>query len=138
MHGLLLAGLLALPMNVLAHPAEQHASNVLSRRGVDIESFRLPLKAKYMDSEATAQKIQAMSFSKDDDYVSTATKLVKSTFPKSTFRVVDDHYIGTNGIGHVHFKQTAHGLDIDNSDFNVNVSTLSLATLSLRSLIFRG
>ena len=79
-----------------------------------------------------------MSFSKDDDYVSTATKLVKSTFPKSTFRVVDDHYIGTNGIGHVHFKQTAHGLDIDNSDFNVNVSTLSLATLSLRSLIFRG
>ncbi|OAL72149.1 extracellular metalloproteinase 3 [Trichophyton violaceum] len=121
MHGLLLAGLLALPMNVLAHPAEQHASNVLSRRGVDIESFRLPLKAKYMDSEATAQKIQAMSFSKDDDYVSTATKLVKSTFPKSTFRVVDDHYIGTNGIGHVHFKQTAHGLDIDNSDFNVNI-----------------
>ncbi|EGD86993.1 extracellular metalloproteinase 3 [Trichophyton rubrum D6] len=121
MHGLLLAGLLALPMNVLAYPAEQHASNVLSRRGVDIESFRLPLKAKYMDSEATAQKIQAMSFSKDDDYVSTATKLVKSTFPKSTFRVVDDHYIGTNGIGHVHFKQTAHGLDIDNSDFNVNI-----------------
>ncbi|DAA78959.1 TPA_exp: putative extracellular metalloproteinase 3 (Fungalysin MEP3) [Trichophyton benhamiae CBS 112371] len=121
MHGLLLAGLLALPMNVLAHPAEQHASNVLSRRGVDIESFRLPLKAKYMDSDATAQKIQAMSFSKDDDYVSTATKLVKSTFPKSTFRVVDDHYIGTNGIGHVHFKQTAHGLDIDNSDFNVNI-----------------
>ncbi|KAF3896980.1 Extracellular metalloproteinase MEP [Trichophyton interdigitale] len=121
MHGLLLAGLLALPMNVLAHPAEQHASNVLSRRGVDIESFRLPLKAKYMDSDAAAQKIQAMSFSKDDDYVSTATKLVKSTFPKSTFRVVDDHYIGTNGIGHVHFKQTAHGLDIDNSDFNVNI-----------------
>nr|BAD01605.1 metalloprotease [Nannizzia gypsea] len=121
MHGLLLAGLLALPMNVLAHPAEHHASNVLSRRGVDIDSFRLPLKAKYMDNEAAAEKIQALSFTKDDDYVSTATKLVKSTFPKSTFRVVDDHYIGTNGIGHVHFKQTAHGPDIDNSDFNVNI-----------------
>ncbi|KAF3484258.1 extracellular elastinolytic metalloproteinase [Arthroderma uncinatum] len=120
MHGLLLAGLLALPVNVLAHPAEQQTSSVLSRRGVDIDSFRLPLKAKYMDSEATAEKIQALSFSKDDDYVSTATKLVKSTLPKSTFRVVDDHYIGTNGIGHVHFRQTAHGLDIDNADFNID------------------
>ncbi|KAK2867928.1 ammonium permease mep3 [Arthroderma sp. PD_2] len=121
MHGLLLAGLLALPLNVLGHPAEQHTSSVLSARGVDISSFRLPLKAKYMDSEATAEKIQALSFSKDDDYVSTATKLVKSTLPKSTFRVVEDHYIGTNGIGHVHFRQTAHGLDIDNADFNVNI-----------------
>nr|AJD23140.1 metalloprotease Mep3 [Onygena corvina] len=121
MHGLLLAGLLALPLNVLAHPAEQSAANVLSRRGVDIESYRLPHKAKYMDNEAAAQKIQALSFTKDDNYVSTATKLVKSTFPKLEFRVVDDHYIGTNGVGHVHFRQTAHGIDIDNADFNVNI-----------------
>ena len=32
-----------------------------------------------------------------------------------------DHYVGTNGIAHYYFKQTANDLDIDNADFNVNI-----------------
>lgn len=81
--------------------------------------------AKYSEHKSTSQMVHSFSYSKDDDYVATATKLVKSTFPNMTFRTVKDHYIGTNGIGHVHFKQTAHGIDIDNADFNVNVSIFS-------------
>jgi extracellular elastinolytic metalloproteinase len=51
---------------------------------------------------------------------------VKKAAPGAEYRIVSDHYIGKNGITHVHFKQTAFGLDIDNADFNVNVSTTRL------------
>ena len=50
-----------------------------------------------------------------------ATAVVKKVLPNAEFRLVDDHYVGSNGIAHVNFKQTVHGLDIDNADFNVNV-----------------
>ncbi|KAH7030685.1 extracellular metallo proteinase 5 [Microdochium trichocladiopsis] len=56
------------------------------------------------------------------DYIDTATALVASTEPNTTYRVVGDHYIGANGIGHVNFKQTIGGLDIDNADFSVHVA----------------
>ncbi|KAF4547252.1 Fungalysin metallopeptidase-like protein [Elsinoe fawcettii] len=52
-----------------------------------------------------------------------AAKVVKDVFPGSTFRLNADHYVGSNGIGHVYFKQTAGGLDIDNADFNVNINS---------------
>jgi extracellular elastinolytic metalloproteinase len=50
-----------------------------------------------------------------------ATDLVKVTIPGATFRLVDDHYVGSNGVAHYYFKQTANDLDIDNADFNVNI-----------------
>ena len=59
---------------------------------------------------------------KREDYVKTATELVKSVTPNATFRLVDDHYTGTNGISHANFRQTTHSLDIDNADFSVHVS----------------
>lgn len=65
---------------------------------------------------------------KRDSYVDSATAVVQSTVPGVEFRVVDDHYVGTNGVAHVNFKQTVHGLDVDNSDFNVNVSFQLLLT----------
>nr|AJD23139.1 extracellular elastinolytic metalloproteinase [Onygena corvina] len=120
MHGLLLAGLVAaLPLGVVAHPARQQSG--LTPRGIDVNAYRFASMARYTEHKAASQMVHSFSQSKDDDYVSTATKLVKSTFPDKTFRVVDDHYVGTNGVGHVYFKQTAHGLDIDNADFNVNI-----------------
>lgn len=121
MHGLLLAGLaVALPLGVAGHPARPQTA--LSPRGIDVNAYRFTSTAKYNEHKTTSQMVQSFAYSKDDDYVATATKLVKSTFPNMTFRTVKDHYIGTNGIGHVHFKQTAHDIDIDNADFNVNVS----------------
>lgn len=61
------------------------------------------------------------SLSKRVTYIETAKALVQKVAPGSEFRVVDDHYVGSNGIAHVNLKQTVHGLDIDNADFNVNV-----------------
>jgi len=47
--------------------------------------------------------------------------LVKATVPGAQFRLVGDNYVGSNGIAHFYFKQTANDLDIDNADFNVNI-----------------
>jgi extracellular elastinolytic metalloproteinase len=117
---LALASLLAPGVKVLAHPAP-HQSSVIARRGVDVEAFRLPLLSEYVNATETVSD-PAMTLSKRDTYVETATELVKTTAPGVTFRLVGDHYVGNNGIAHVNFKQTVHGIDIDNADFNVNVS----------------
>ena len=59
------------------------------------------------------------------DYTKTAEEFVKSVVGKATFRLVSDHYVGTNGVAHVRFKQTVNDIDVDNADFNVNVSYLT-------------
>ncbi|GAB7360845.1 hypothetical protein MBLNU230_g0831t1 [Neophaeotheca triangularis] len=46
---------------------------------------------------------------------------VAAQFPDATFRRVRDNYVSSSGIGHVYFKQTLFGYDIDNADVNVNV-----------------
>lgn len=120
MRGLLLAGALALPASVFAHPA--HQSYGLNRRTVDLNAFRLKSLAKYVNATETVIEAPS-SFApfKPQSYVEVATQHVKMIAPDATFRVVDDHYVGDNGVAHVHFRQTANGLDIDNADFNVNV-----------------
>ena len=49
-----------------------------------------------------------------------ASALVKQAFPAAEFRLLSS-YASSNGIEHVVFKQTVHGIDIDTADFNVNV-----------------
>jgi extracellular elastinolytic metalloproteinase len=120
MRGSLLAscGLVAL---AAAHP---HApGNSLTKRAVDLNAFRLTATSEYVNATATDPGL-SIHRSKRGDYVETATELVKATVKGATFRVVGDHYVGTNGVAHVNFKQTANGLDIDNADFNVNVSDM--------------
>ncbi|SPO01672.1 probable Extracellular metalloproteinase MEP [Cephalotrichum gorgonifer] len=103
-----------------AHPTRQPSVH-LSRRGVvDLDAFRLPLTANYTTSEETLAKRDLISVGSDDP-VEVATAHAKKANPGLTFRLVDDHYTGSNGISHVRFKQTVHGIDIDNADFNVNV-----------------
>ncbi|KAK1574740.1 fungalysin metallopeptidase [Colletotrichum navitas] len=119
MKSLALLGLLGPTSQVFAHPATGHSHNI-GRRGVDIEAFRLPQVGSYTN----ATEIEAtppIALLKRGGYVETATELVKKLAPNAEFRLVGDHYVGTNGIGHVNFKQTVHGLDIDNGDFNVNI-----------------
>ncbi|EEP78692.1 extracellular elastinolytic metalloproteinase [Uncinocarpus reesii 1704] len=122
MHGLLLAaGLLTLPLRALAHPGHQSTS-ILSRRGaVDLDAYRVSAKAEYSNVNDVAENPPAVSLMSSGSYVDIATELVKTTLPGVTFRVVNDHYVGTNGVAHVHFRQTIHGVDVDNADFNVNV-----------------
>ncbi|KAF2155525.1 extracellular metallo proteinase MEP [Myriangium duriaei CBS 260.36] len=122
MKGILLASLLSSASYVAAHPA-QGSSAAIHRRTIDLNTFRLPLKAKYVNSTKIETDPAASAvLVRRGDYVDAATQLVKKKFPGSTFRVVNDHYVGTNGIAHVNFKQTANGIDIDNADFNVNVA----------------
>ncbi|KAG4217416.1 hypothetical protein PC116_g34103, partial [Phytophthora cactorum] len=112
-------GLLGASLPAHGHPTQPYKSG-LRRRTVDLNAYRLKETAEYTN-KAAASTNKAVRLLKRDSYVDTATELVKSVVPGATFRLVDDHYVGKNGIAHVNFKQTAHGLDIDNADFNVNI-----------------
>ncbi|KAG8423396.1 hypothetical protein J3458_000297 [Metarhizium acridum] len=116
-------GLTGLAANVLAHPQRYHATEVsLGKRGVDLSKFRMPGSSEYTVSTQAESDPAISNIQKRGDYVSAATQLVKTVLPNAEFRVVDDHYVDIDGLAHVNFKQTVHGLDIDNADFNVNVN----------------
>ncbi|KAM0193463.1 hypothetical protein ACHAPI_007784 [Fusarium lateritium] len=106
-----------------AHPSRRTPNpSPLSKRGIDLEAFKLPPLAEYVPQDEVPEDVSAKVVTKRADYTETAKDLVKTTFPKATFRMVSDHYVGTNGIAHVNFKQTINGIDVDNADFNVNIA----------------
>lgn len=72
--------------------------------------------AKEVGTDASISSLSRRSTAED-----LASALVNKIVPGATFRVADN-YVGSNGVAHIYFKQTANGLDIDNGDFNVNVS----------------
>ncbi|PYI01935.1 extracellular elastinolytic metallo proteinase [Aspergillus sclerotiicarbonarius CBS 121057] len=116
MHGLQMIG--ALPLLAAAYPTAQvtHADKV----AVDLNALRLVSNAEYVNSlNVTTQALAVASF--EGNYTDTAARLVQEIAPGASFRLVEDHYIGDNGIAHVYFRQTVHDIDIDNADFNVNI-----------------
>jgi extracellular elastinolytic metalloproteinase len=119
MRGSILAGLASSLALVGAHPGG-HAHSIAGR-GIDINGFRLKAASQYVNA-SVAETPSTARHNKRGDYVGAATDLVKSLVDGASYRVIEDHYVGNNGIAHVHFKQTANGLDIDNADMNVNVS----------------
>ena len=121
MRSFLLASLASLAItNIHAHPTRN--SRLMSKRGVDISAFQLvDAGTSYVNATAIESNPAVAGLSKRADAQETANELVKATVPGATFRLANDHYVGTNGIAHFYFKQTANGLDIDNADFNVNV-----------------
>lgn len=120
MRSALLLGLLGASA-VSAHPTHSKEKPGIRRRAVDLNKYRLQTVAEYSNTAATNAN-PAVNIAKRATYVDTATELVKTVAPNAEFRLADDHYVGNNGVAHVNFKQTAHGLDVDNADFNVNVS----------------
>lgn len=123
MKSALLIGLTGLAANVNAHPTKQPENgNSLAKRGIDISKYHLPTLSQYTPLPNIEEEASLQSLAYKRNYVDTATRAVKKVAPNAEFRVVDDHYIDIDGIGHVHFKQTVHGIDIDNADFKVNVS----------------
>lgn len=120
MKSAILLGLTGLAANVNAHPHQAHQGNMV-KRGVDISNYAMPDVSRYSSSEATDANPVAASLSKRATYVETATDFVKQTVPGAEFRIVNDHYTGSNGISHVNFKQQHNGIDVDNGDFHVNV-----------------
>lgn len=114
-----LTGLVA--VNAHALPRRQpNNNNALSKRGIDISKFIMPDVGSY--TRTSGLKDAEMSISSSSDYLQAAKDLVKEKFHDLEFRTVDDHYVSKSGIAHVNFKQTVHGIDIDNADFHVNVS----------------
>jgi len=110
-----------LSAQTFAHPRSTSTSRGgLNRRVIDLSAFRLKTIPAYTNATVTGNS-DLGAILKREDYIDTATALVQQIIPGAEFRLVDDHYVGTNGIAHANFKQTAHGLDIDNADFNVNV-----------------
>lgn len=122
MRSLLFASL-ALIGHINAHPFSKQPRG-LSKRTVDLNSFRLKVASDYVNS-TTVDSDPAVALTKRATPQDTATELVKKTVPSATFRLVED-YAGTNGVTHFYFKQTANDIDIDNADFNVNVRTAIL------------
>lgn len=112
---LLAVGVLA--SGALAHPKPETG---LARRDIDLTKFALEASPTYVNSEAAATE-KKVTIVKNADYVQAAKDLVKQLFPGATYELSEDHYVGANGVAHVNFKQTAHGIVIDNADFNVNV-----------------
>ena len=112
-----------------SHPTKRHTS--LAPRGIaNLDAFRLPMMANYTSArDSKAPQHNMMPFAPSDP-VEVATEHVKKMNPGLTFRVVSDHYVGSNGISHIRFKQTMHGIDIDNADYNVNVSTFTSPSLT--------
>ncbi|KAL5113149.1 ammonium transporter [Pleosporales sp. CAS-2024a] len=120
MRSLLLTSLASLVTlkNAQAHPA--HNARGLTKRGIDLDSYRLKHPVSYTNAKDAGSDISISSLTRRATAEETASELVKKVAPGATFRVVDN-YVGSNGVSHVYFKQTVNGLDIDNGDFNVNV-----------------
>lgn len=120
------AGVVALlSTRVFGHPhAPSPPQGSIRGRSVDLSAFKLKTGSVYSDVAKTSESGIELPVGFDTPtYTQAATWLVQEVFPDAEFRLVPDHYVGNDGIGHVVFKQTVHGLDIDNSDFNVNVSS---------------
>lgn len=123
MRSFILASLVSLSaIGVYGHPSAHHAK--LSRRGVDLDAFRVKVAAVYKNATAVEADPNIPTLARRANAEDIATELVKKTVPSATFRLVDDHYVGDNGVAHFYYKQTANGIDIDTADFNVNVSSL--------------
>ncbi|KAI9150276.1 Extracellular metalloproteinase 1 [Paramyrothecium foliicola] len=83
--------------------------------------FRLKASPGYVKAASVASD-PSLKLLKRGDYVETATEVVQQLAPNATYRLVEDHYVGTNGVAHLHFQQTAHGVDIKNAVFDVNIA----------------
>jgi extracellular elastinolytic metalloproteinase len=127
MKGLLFASLALSLQHVRAHPASTHSQS-LAKRTVDLDSFRLKVAAEYVNSTAVDTGVVPTIERRGSSPEDTAIKLVKRIAKGAEFRLVES-YTGDNGVTHFYFKQTANGVDIDNGDFNVNVSLYVQFTL---------
>ncbi|KAI9148420.1 Extracellular metalloproteinase mep [Paramyrothecium foliicola] len=124
---LALLGLAAtvLPAPSLAHPRGHSQSRRSPSKwiqpSVNANRYPMPALSAYTNSLAEEEQTDKFRIASSASYVETATKFAREQHPELEFRLVPDHYIGKNGIGHVHLKQQIYGLDLLNGDFKINV-----------------
>lgn len=104
---------------VYGHPT--HNSRGLSRRAVDLDLFRVKVATSYKNATAVIADPTIPTLERRATAEDVAFELVQKVAPDATFRLLDDHYVGSNGIAHFYYTQTVNGLDVDTANFNVNV-----------------
>lgn len=115
------AAIALLACRVLGHPAPSSSStHGIQKRTVDLSAYKLGIGAQYTNNVVITEQEPAFRPFAGPSYINTATSVVRSTFAGAEFRLISD-YVSGNGVAHVVFKQTVHGIDIDTADFNVNV-----------------
>lgn len=117
---LYLAGLTSL---AVAYPAREPTADIVKRFDL-LKSYRLENLAEYTTLTQASRQVSSKRRDVKDvvaEYVQIATLKLQEILPGATFRLVNDHYIGRNGVAHVYFQQTIDGVDVDNANFNVNV-----------------
>ncbi|KAG7115848.1 extracellular metalloproteinase 3 like [Verticillium longisporum] len=121
----LLSTLLSLAGLAAAHPARGPASSPQwKNRAAALSNYRFGAASNYTSFDVSPAKgSQRIRRERDDavDYVDIATRTLRDAVPGAAFRVIDDAYVGTNGVAHVHFQQTIGGVDVDDASFNVNI-----------------
>ncbi|KAE9579475.1 hypothetical protein CGMCC3_g4703 [Colletotrichum fructicola] len=114
--------LLGLASRAAGHPA--HGLRQLSKRTQLLNSYRFNTVSSYTaGNDATFPEPKTATERRDKraDYIGIATLKLRETVTQAEFRLVDDSYVGSNGVAHVHFQQTVDGIDVDNAQFNVNI-----------------
>ncbi|EEY17878.1 extracellular elastinolytic metalloproteinase [Verticillium alfalfae VaMs.102] len=121
----LLSTLLSLAGLAAAHPARGPASSPQwKNRAAALSSYRFGAASTYTSFDVLpAKDSQRIRRERDGavDYVDIATRTLREAIPSAAFRLIDDAYVGTNGVAHVHFQQTVDGVDVDDASFNVNI-----------------
>lgn len=120
--------LLGLASRAAGHPA--HGPRQLSKTTQLLNSYRFNTVSSYTPgNDATFPEPKTATERRDKraDYVGIATLKLRETVTQAEFRLVDDSYVGSNGVAHVHFQQTVDGIDVDNAQFNVNVRSPHLS-----------
>lgn len=122
MRGTHVAALSGLILTSFAHPHHASSSNGIEARqvaGNRFEQFRPVQRSTYVpEGEVSIARVPSAG----GDYVEVATAHLRSIHPEAEFRQVGDNHVSSSGVGHVYFKQTLNGIDIDDADFNVCIS----------------
>lgn len=110
---------LALQQCAAANPGNRRAESEIQ----NFDSYLLDSNSTYVNAANVSNYRASGELDVDGaSHRKIALKVAQTAVPSGAFRLLDDYYIGTNGVAHVHFKQTILGLDIDNTHVNVNVS----------------
>lgn len=123
-----------------AHPTRGTSSHVDKRASL-LDTYRFNTVSTYttLDQDNDAPPIATFKRNGNVEnenavvpyYVQAATSQVRDIVPNASFRIVDDYYVGTNNVGHVHFQQIIDGVDVDTAHFKVNVGCLTALKLPM-------
>ncbi|OAR04526.1 hypothetical protein LLEC1_02496 [Akanthomyces lecanii] len=103
--------------------ASAHGNGGLCNRGIDVHKYAMPDLAHYSPNYSKDKSKRQSDLPRSATPVDAALVFVEKTVPSVEFRLAQDHYTSTSGVTHVNFKQTFHGIDIDNADFKVNIGS---------------